>query len=468
MYKGGIDMFKFHEIDDLEKILNSSFDEIFITDGYGKVLWINEASEQLYGVKQKDIIGKDVNELENTGMFSPSVTSKVLKEKRKVTDKQVTKKGYNLIVTSNPVFDECGNIKNVVTNSRDVTELNRLEQKLVDTEKLLEKYRAEKDELEKKLLSTSKIISSSPAMENVLNMAKKVSKVHSNVLLKGESGVGKGIIAHYIYESGKNIKGEFVTVNCGAIPVNLMESELFGYEEGAFTGASKKGKKGLIEKASNGTIFFDEITEIPLNVQVKLLDFIQNGKIRRVGATKEKNVSTRIIAATNKNIEKLVSEGKFREDLYYRLNVIPIEIPPLRQRKNDIPELIDYFLEKKCKTLGLNKEIATETYQFLADYDWPGNVRELENLIERIIVTAESYKIMPEDLPGYILEAEPEARKINVNEIFCLSEAKEELEKQLLEKALLKYKTTYEVAKALNINQSSIVRKLNKYQMKNN
>lgn len=448
---------------ELEAIFNSSYDEIYVTDGKGITLRVNKAGERFYGLKADEMIGKHVNELEEMGLFSPSITPQVLKSKKRTTLIQTTKSGQKIIVTANPVFDEKGQIIRVVTNSRDITELSSLRQRLEDTEKLMDNYRSEIVKLRKDRISTSEIISNSIPMQKILVLIGKVAGVDSTVLIEGESGVGKGVVALKIHQLSKRSEYPFITINCGAIPENLMESELFGYEGGAFTGAKKEGKKGLFETAGSGTIFLDEISELPLNLQVKLLHVIQDKRLRRVGGNDYIEVNARIIAATNRNIPRLIKDRKFRDDLYYRLNVVPISIPPLRQRKEDISVLIDHFLEAFLEKYELHKKIAPETMELLLKYNWPGNVRELENLVERVVVTVDTLEVLPIHLPDYILHADGSSEKVFVLDICSLKNATEDLERQLLNKALLKFHNTYKMADALEVNQSTVVRKMHRY-----
>ncbi|WP_459930045.1 sigma-54 interaction domain-containing protein [Desulfosporosinus burensis] len=448
---------------ELEAIFNSSYDEIFVTDGEGVTLRVNKAGERFYGMKAEEMIGKHVSKLEELGLFSPSITPQVLRTKKRSTLIQSTKSGKKIIVTANPVFDEKGQIIRVVTNSRDITELSNLRQRLEDTEKLMDNYRTEIVKLQKERLDASEIISKSAIMQQILILAGKVAGVDSTVLIEGESGVGKGVVALKIHQLSKRSDYPFITINCGAIPENLMESELFGYEGGSFTGAKKEGKKGLFEMASTGTIFLDEISELPLNLQVKLLQVIQEKRLRRVGGNDYIDINARILAATNRNIPRLVKERKFREDLYYRLNVVPLVVPPLRHRKEDIPVLVEHFLEGLREKYEIYKKMAPETMELLINYNWPGNVRELENLVERVVVTVDALEVLPMHLPDYILHGDGTSAKVFVLDICPLKSATDELERQLLNKALIKFQNTYKMADALEVNQSTIVRKMHRY-----
>jgi len=451
---------------ELEDTFNSSYDEIYVIDGNGITKRVNKAGETNYGVPVENLLGKSVLELEKEGYYNPSVSRLVFQEKKRITVNQKTKCGKHLIATGNPIFNEDGDIIRIVVNSREISELLNLRKQLKDTEQLVESYRQQILKLSLEKIRSYELIAQSPQMKKVMELTAKVAPVDSTVLIMGESGVGKGVLASQLHKLSKRSNGPFVTISCGAIPEHLLESELFGYEGGAFTGARKQGKKGLLELASEGTVFLDEITELPLNLQVKLLQVIQEKKLILIGGSKYINVDIRFVAATNRDIHRMVAEGLFREDLYYRLNVIPIIIPPLRYRQEDIPALIDYFtgiLNSKYET---NIKFSPETVEVLQNYNWPGNVRELENLVERLMVTKEGNEIPVSQLPEYIFEGKSRfPNRVYVLDICPLKDAVEELERQLVTIAYNRLKNTYRVAEALDINQSTVVRKIQKYNL---
>jgi transcriptional regulator with PAS, ATPase and Fis domain len=304
-------------------------------------------------------------------------------------------------------------------------------------------------------------------MLELIKVAKKIAAVDSTVLLTGESGSGKGMIARYIHNSSPRSDKPFTVVNCGAIPENLLESELFGYAGGAFTGARREGKIGKLELANEGTLFLDEITELPLNLQVKLLHVIQEGLICRIGGTSEIKLNLRFIAATNRDIARLVEEGKFREDLFFRLDVIPLQVPSLQERREDIKPLVEQFLEKLSRRYAQHKYFSPETYKYLENYHWPGNVRELENLIERMMIVVEGDEIGVQHLPRHLVGKGDfrEGTSLPDRSIQPLREAREAMEKALLTEAMRRYRTTYEIAEVLEIDQSTVVRKINKYKL---
>lgn len=452
------------ERDELLAIFHSSYDEIFVTDGCGKTLWVNKACERLYGLKAEDIIGKNVKALEKEGLFSPSMTAVIQRDRQRITRTQATKRGRIIEVTGNPVFDEKGDINRIVYISRDITELSNLRKRLQETEMLMDSYRTELVGLQKERVKSDTVVTCSDLMEEILALAEKLAQVNSTVLITGESGVGKSVIASFIHKHSPRQKGAFITINCGAIPENLIESELFGYEAGAFTGARKEGKKGLLELAHCGTIFLDEVGELPLNLQVKLLQVIQEKSLMRVGGQQLINVDIRIIAATNRNLDEMVKRGAFREDLFYRLNVVPVRIPPLRERGEDVALLLGHFLAKYAEKYELSKRISPEAMEILMEYGWPGNVRELENIVERLVVTTDGAVIYPQHLPDYVRGTRvPGNEAVIVKQICTMQEGIQSLERQLLKKAYDKFPNTYKVAELLGVNQSTVVRKRKKY-----
>jgi TyrR family helix-turn-helix protein len=314
-------------------------------------------------------------------------------------------------------------------------------------------------------------VANSKAMLGVMRLAKRLAELDSTVLITGESGVGKGLVASLIHENSKRKAGPFIKVNCGAIPESLMESELFGYEHGAFTGSRAEGKKGLFEAAENGSIFLDEISELPLNLQVKLLQVIQDREIKRVGGVASIPVNARVISASNIDLFALVRSGGFREDLYYRLNVVPIHVPPLRERHEDIVPLINRFLNQNNKKMKDRKELDPDTTALLLKYGWPGNVRELQNIIERIMITTRGRVIKPENLPSFIRRHAVPARSAGATADVSSSEAPatrlsdiiDRAEKDALLAAMESCCSTRSLARRLGVSQTTVVRKLQKH-----
>ncbi len=454
---------------ELDAIFESSYDGLFVTDGNGVVIRLNKALERTTGLKGEEMLGKHMKELVEDGYFSDSVTLKVIEKKEPVTLLEKTGAGKIILVTGNPIFNERGEVVRVLTNCRDITELMELRDKLERMQELSHHYAVQLQQLRMKYAEWQHMVIASAKMENLIELVIRLAQVDSTVLIQGESGVGKELIAETIHSNSPRRKGPFIKVNCGAIPENLLESELFGYEEGAFTGAKKEGKAGTFELASGGTLFLDEIGELPLNLQVKLLRVLQDREITRVGGTKPIPVDVRIIAGTNRDLARMVEEKLFREDLFYRLNVVPVTVPPLRERIEEIPAFVTHFLNKYNQRYNLRKRVSPEVVDILMQYHWPGNVRELENLIERLVVITPHDTITREDLPGYLGGGKMTrtASEVAVSDIIPLRYAIEALEKQLLEKAFAKYKTTRKIAKELGINQSTVVRKAAKYGLGN-
>jgi PAS domain S-box-containing protein len=446
---------------ELQDIIESSYDGIWITDGKGYTLHLNSSYERISGLKKEEVLGRHMQELVDEGYFSDSVTLHVLKKKERVTIMhEIRRTSKRVLITGNPIFNEQGEIERVVTNVRDITELLMLKQELEDKEREAARYHNELVQLRAGYIDKDLVVESQQ-MRQIYDLATWVGQVDSTVLILGESGVGKEVVARTIVRSSERRDEAFIKVNCGAIPESLLESELFGYEKGSFTGADRKGKLGMFELAHKGTLLLDEVAEIPLNLQVKLLRAIQEQEIMRVGGTKPIKLDVRLIAASNKDLDALVKSGKFREDLYYRLNVIPIVVPPLRERPEDIPPLIEYFLCKYNDRYKMQKAIKPEVVERLRHYGWPGNVRELQNIVERMVVLTRDQVIGLHNLPLQIktLVDEEKLFHVEVSETISLKDALFQVEKRLILKAIQKYGTTRRAAEALGVDQSTVVRK---------
>ncbi|MRH41198.1 PAS domain-containing protein [Aquibacillus halophilus] len=451
---------------DFKSIINSMFDIVHVTDQEGTTLYCSDNYEDFFGISPLEMIGKNIEEFYDLGYFKPSITKQVISSKKKVSTLQNTFNDRKLFVEGFPYYDASGKFSGVVNVSTDITN----EEKLIDElkavkelgsmyfEEINKKYTENNNEAHLSLVFRSEI------MTQTVDLAKRLSKVDSSVTLLGESGVGKGVLARYIHENSFRNKKDFVHINCGAIPENLIESELFGYNKGAFTGADQKGKLGLIEKANGGTLFLDEIGDLPINLQVKLLNVLQEKQITRIGGSKPIDIDIRLITATNKDLKKMVAENSFREDLYYRIFVVPIEVPSLRERVEDISILVSYFMDIFSQKYLLNKKLSEKCYKIFEQYDWPGNVRELENLVERLVVTSNGDVITSDHIPLSISESiDSDTPNIKVNHIINLPKAVEETERQLVQMALKKYSTTVKIAEVLGISQASASRKIKKY-----
>lgn len=451
----------------LLKIIDSSYDGIFITDHEGIILYCNEAYSRISGLKAQSIRGKKMQDLVDRKEIPDACSPDVIRTQRPITKVIDYYQGVSALVTSVPVFDSAGSLVWVFSNVRDITELVSLQQQLKSTSDLNVEYQRQLRQIQDQ--ERNVILADSPIMVNILHLADRVAGVSSPVLIQGESGVGKDLLAQYIHDRIDTPAARpFIHINCGAIPEGLLESELFGYEPGAFTGASKHGKVGLFELANNGTLFLDEIGEMPLSLQVKLLDVLQTNQVYRVGGTKSIRINTRIIAATNKQLETLIRENRFRQDLYYRLNVIPIYIPPLRERKEDLVSLISYFLERKNRKFGMKRRIDSQVIEILNDYPWPGNVRELKNVIERMVVTADGDTIDESCLPAQILQMAGKTHFIATPDYFSTYNLKTvlaEVEKEVIKKSLDVFGSLRKAAVHLGIDLSTLVRKKKKYNL---
>ncbi|MDE7004364.1 MAG: sigma 54-interacting transcriptional regulator, partial [Oscillospiraceae bacterium] len=368
--------------DRLRAIVDSSYDGIYITDGRADTLWVNPAYLSISGLREEDVVGRSMWDLEREGVVSQSGTLIALTQRRPVTLQQTFRTGKRALITSTPSFGDHGEIDMVVTNVRDMTDFYDLQAKYREAQ---ERYHTEIELSRRRVLAGAELIAADPTTLAVLRQAEKVAALDATVLLTGETGVGKEQFARFIFKNSPRREGRFITVNCGAIPPSLIESELFGYEKGAFTGAARD-KMGLFELADKGTLFLDEIGDLPLDMQVKLLRVLQERCIKRVGATRDIPVDVRFIAATNRDLEEMVRGKTFREDLFYRLNVVPLTIPPLRERREDIIPLADAFLEELNKKYGFKKQFSTSAFQAMEEYGWPGNVRELKNVVERMVI----------------------------------------------------------------------------------
>jgi len=446
--------------EELDAIIESSFDGIYVTDGTGKNLRVNDSYCRISGIPRDYILGKTGRQLEEESLIEQSVSAMVLERKEMLTLSQATNSGHTVIITGNPIFDEDGNIFRVVMNVRDMSEIDQLKS---DLEKALNLSQHYQEKLNKYRLVDQYVIRSQKSRD-LVDLCIRLGQVDATVLVQGESGVGKEVFANIIHSNSSRSSKPLISVNCAAIPENLLESELFGYVPGAFTGAHKNGKPGIFETAHEGTLFLDEIAELPLPLQSKLLRAIQQKEITRVGSTKPASVDVRIIAATNRDLAEMVRLKEFRQDLFYRLNVVPVIVPSLRERKIEIPFLIAHFVKLFNEKYGLNKHVDERTIKELANYDWPGNIRELENLVERLVITTSGDAIYSVDLPSSV-NSQKEGNTIELLSGFKLKPAIENLEKQLIQNALDTFGSTRKVASELGVSQPTIVRKAAKYKI---
>lgn len=438
-------------------VLEGISDAAFVDDSNGICIWCNSAVEDFYLVERDDVYGKNVDELEGLGIFSQSVTKIVLDNKIETTIIHENKAGRKLLTSGYPIFNDAKEISYIITTSRDITSLTSKDKRLASIDNKM----LDVNQIDNLQIPETPAVTSSLRMQNVMTLTKRLANVASPVLITGESGVGKSLIARVLHEEGPRANAPFISVNCSSIPETMIEAEFFGYVRGTFTGTRAEGKVGLFESAQGGTIFLDDVSELSLNMQVKLLRVLRERTITRVGSIKNIPVDVRIISATNKDLREIVKAGKFRDDLYYTLNVAPIEVPPLRERPEDILPLIRMTLHKFNEELHENKILSSDALTILLKYKWPGNVRELENIIERLIITTGDKIITKKHIPSFLKE-EAETNT-NTNTDTSLQLAMEKAEKEILANALQTYKSTRAMAKVLQVSQPTIVRKLNKY-----
>lgn len=452
------------ETKQMEEILEGSFDGILVTDGAGNVEFVNSSYERVAAIPRSQLQGHNMRELLNPIWMQNSVAFVVMEERRPVSMQQVTQDGRDIIVTGMPVFSKDGSIKRIIINARDISEIYQLREELLKVKsRELQHYQ---DLLLSSDTETQKVVAVSEKMKHVFTVAQRVGPFDTTVLIMGDSGVGKEEVARQIHANSMRKERPMITINCGAIPENLLESELFGYERGAFTGASHGGKMGLLESASGGTVFLDEIGEIPLSFQVKLLRVLESKQITRVGGVKPENIDVRFIAATNRDLAAMVRAGTFREDLYYRLNVISITVPPLCQRREDILPLSLHFLNLYNRKYNQNKVLTPEVVQRLEAHSWEGNVRELRNTIEHMSILGSEPQLRVGDLPWvtkFCEKAGPEASAVEEEPTTDLVLAVQQTEKKLLLQAKQACGSTREMAQYLHVDQSTVVRKLHKY-----
>lgn len=435
-------------------------DGMTVVDENGVTILCNGAHRKIMGMEGRAIVGKNTKDLVTEGIFQQSASALVFESKHQETITQKLPNGKTILVTATPIFDESGNIKRIINNLRDVPILNALFEEQLKQETLIDAYRSELTKHNN--IAHKGLIAESTQMRGVLEIAERAAMNDSIVLILGESGVGKGVIARLIHDMSKRGSKPMVSINCGAIPEQLLESELFGYAPGAFTGASREGKMGLFEVADGGVVFLDEIGELPLNLQPKLLSFLETGEIMRVGSTRNKKVDCRIIAATNRDLKEMVDQNEFREDLYYRLSVIPIRIPPLRERREDIIPLTITFLKELNEKNGLHKTISQEVLEVLKKAEWNGNVRELRNAIERYVVLSLNQEITLADLPQEDVLVKDKkivsSEKLPVE----LTEVVQEMEDEYIALAMKKGGSIRKAAKLLNISPTTLFRKINR------
>lgn len=441
----------------LELILENVHDGVAMVDERGMLIYVNSAYERMWKVSGQDVVGKKIDR------FSQHQADRaVLKTGKNQLGVTVeTEEETKAVVNAAPIVLD-GKIRGVISTYLEVTDLKIMMERLQMAEDKLAFYEEEMEKEWGRHQSFMQVIGHSSAIESALKLAGKAAKSWATVLIRGESGTGKEVLARAIHAASNKISGPFVGVNCAAIPETLIESELFGHEKGSFTGAIQR-KIGKFELANNGTIFLDEIGDLSRDMQVKLLRVLQEMEFERVGGNDTIQVKVRVMAATNRNLEEMMKTGEFREDLYYRLNVIPITMPPLRKRQGDIPLLVEHFLEKVCEAEDVElKTMSLRALRVLERYDWPGNIRELENIITRAVAMSEGEMIDLDDLPGFLHPTQGISQGLIQLSMGGLA-TMEEYDRAIIQKALEMYPSYNQAAKALGVTHRTVALKAKKY-----
>jgi PAS domain S-box-containing protein len=436
---------------------------IAVVDKNGLLEYINRAFARVTGMGTDGIVGRSLYELVEEGYLEDSIGIKVLQSKQPITADVKYRNGSIITWTCIPVFDESGEISGAIASGVDITELIMLQEELKKSKLLKDVYYSRIKDLEAMLGSKdNKIICSSYKMENIVKKAITAAETDTSVFLWGESGVGKELVASLIHNSSQRQTMPYIPINCAAIPQELLESEFFGYEEGAFTGAKKGGKKGLFEEANKGTVFLDEVGELPHSLQSKLLRVLDKRELIRIGGHKKVPLDIRIIAATNISQEQLLNNSKFRQDLFYRLSVVPIYIYPLRERREDVLTLVRHFLEEFNKKYKRNVKISNKMISRLYNYNWPGNVRELKNVIERLVILSEGGTVNDSEVLSQLgIElAEDQSSDISIKGLMPLKTAIHKLEEILMKRAYAEHGSIVKAAEALQINPVTIHRRI--------
>ena len=461
---GGLDM-NLSSLEQLIKILDHSNDGIIITDAAGNVLYVTPIADVWFAPYV--FRGKNVRQLESRGAYSKSIIWEATKTKKMVTAPVRLESGKYVVSTANPILDEDGNVQYVITNSRWDNELQQHADALHAAKQEADKFKRAFDYVARTKEDSKSIVTRSEGMINLLDYLRRVSPSDSPIHIYGESGTGKELLSAFAHENSARKNEPFIPVNCAAIPKDLAESEFFGYSKGAFSGALAKGKPGFFELANGGTLFLDEVAEMPLDIQAKILRVLEDGSFRRVGGTMAIKTNVRIISATNRNLYQHVLDSLFREDLYYRLNVIPISVLPLRERQDDIVYLAENFLRRACMRLNKSLALSNRLKDALVRYDWPGNVRELKNFIERYAIIPEEEALLIESLRrskepatsgGRALRAKGDHGRLSLRDV------REQTEIEYIEKVLQTCDGNMTAAaRILGINRSMLYRKVEKY-----
>ncbi|MFV0423228.1 sigma-54 interaction domain-containing protein [Oleidesulfovibrio sp.] len=450
-------------IEHIKSIFNVLSDGIYITDKTGNTLFVNQRYEQLTGLKMQDIKGRNVATLLEEGVFDVILNPEIVRTRKPATSVQNVRQSKKVILRGYPVFDASEEVCLVVTFARDITMITQFRDQIAQQRELIDSFNERMEHMAQEQTRHPRPVFESKAMKQVIELVQRVASTDATILILGETGVGKDVIARLAHEYSPRNGKLFMKVDCGSIAENLIESELFGYMPGAFSGASNKGKPGYFEMADGGTVFLDEIGELPLPMQAKLLRVLQDKEVMRVGGTQPKSINVRIIAATNRDLAQEVENGKFRSDLFYRLNVAVLNLPPLRKRQEDIIPLTETFLDRFNAKYHRCMSMTKGTRQALSNYQWPGNVREMQNLIQSLVVTSAGKTIRPEHLPPHIASAAKLQHTYTppaTDDSRSLKEIMADIEREILQNALSTHGSVCKVAKMFKISRTTLFRKM--------
>ena len=451
-----------HGVEMLEAMVEVASEGLVLLSAEGTVLRANRSAGELIGYESDLLVGQPIQDLLSKTGFDSTFIGEIVATGLAVSRTYDLAGGRSVLVQGRPV---AAGPARVVLAFCDVTHVRQLVSHTQSEARSAKPTWTEMRRTSRTATDDAPIVASSLVMQAVRDKALQCATVDSPVLLFGETGTGKGVFAKLIHEASSRRSGPFYVINCGAIPDGLLEAELFGYVRGAFTGADPRGKAGLVELAHGGTLVLDEVGDMPLGLQVKLLRFLESGEVWPIGGSKSKHPDVRVIAATNRNIRQMIGEGTFRQDLFYRLNVLSVGIPPLREHPGDIPPLVTMMLAQLERKLGTRKRIAAKTLEAICRLPLPGNVRELWNLIESLAVTVSTEIIEPTDLPDHVagtLET-PSVSAPLKRENRKLREVLRSMETQMLREALKRYGTQSEAARHLGVAQATIARKAKRY-----
>lgn len=456
-----------------DPVLSLLDEGVLITDRHGNQVYVNKTYEELTGVGRESMVGKTARELQEAGFFDVILNPEVVHTGKPITRIQTLRDGRKVVLNANPVFDADGKVDMVVTFMRDITAITRIREQLSAQQELLKTFQNLQGKQEQTRFGAPVVMNSS-VMQTFFTKLLMAADSGVTVLLMGETGTGKDIFARKLFMCSPRAEKPFIKADCSSIPENLIETELFGYTPGSFSGASPKGKIGLIEAASGGTLFLDEIGELPMQMQSRLLRVLQDREIVRVGSVEARHVDVRFIVATNKDLENEVQKGKFRSDLYYRLNVSVFKIPPLRERREDIVPLAHAFLGFYCERYRRTLTLTSAAEKALECHSWPGNVRELENMMQGLVVSHDKRTLDVKDLPlPRLWRAEHSRHSIEENDIPAdmlerrsLKEIMSTFEERVLRQSVRCFKSMAELCARLKIDRTTAFRKMRRYGIK--